>query len=77
MAATVNIPYFVDVIVLNGCIEEPGKINLNLVTHVKRTKVNKIWDEERGIYKKDEATAVFFVNGTSIHVRDDIEAIDS
>ena len=77
MAANVNIPFFVDVTVLNGDIEEPGKINLNLVTHVKRTKVNKIWDEEMGIYKKEEATAVFFVNGTSIHIKDNIEDVDA
>ena len=77
MAANVNIPFFVDVTVLNGDIEEPGKINLNLVTHVKRTKVNQIWDEEKRRYKQDEATAVFFVNGTSIHIRDDIEAVDA
>lgn len=76
MATNVNIPFFVDVTVLNGDREEPGKINLNLVTYIKRTKVNKIWDEERGIYKKDEATAVFFVNGTSIHIKDDIENPD-
>ena len=77
MAANVNIPFFVDVTVLNGTVEEPGKINLNLVTHVKRTKVNKIWDEEKGKYEQDEATAVFFVNGTSIHIKDDIEDMDA
>jgi hypothetical protein len=77
MAANVNIPFFVDVTVLNGTREEPGKINLNMVIYVKRTIVDRIWDEEKGRYEQDEATAVFFVDGTSIHIRDDMKVVDA
>jgi hypothetical protein len=77
MAANVNIPFFVDVTVLNGTREEPGKINLNMVMYVKRTIVNGIWDEEKGTYEKDFATEVFFFDGDSIRIKDDIETVDA